>query len=137
MPDLHPNATSIVPLITESTSAAQSIGACMFKDPCLMGVFPLSTFDIPKIVPINMISYVCSYDPWVIPLPSKIEPLGNTMLLSLAKLSYFAIQSRGDSVDTIFRTSSSKEPDQFFLPQWAQPLSFSQDYPQMKPFSKS
>ena len=56
--DLCPNVNNIVPLISESTSTSQSIGASMFKDPCLMGVFPLSAPDIPKVAPINMISFV-------------------------------------------------------------------------------
>ena len=42
MPDWFPNINSILPLISESTSIAQSKGVGMFEDPCLMGVFPLS-----------------------------------------------------------------------------------------------
>ena len=57
-----------------------------------MGVFPLSAPNIPKIVPINMISYVGSYDPWVIPFPSEIESLGDTMPLSPTKLSYYVMK---------------------------------------------
>jgi len=69
MPDLHPHANTSVPLISDSTSTAQSNRIGLFEDPCLMAFFPLSVPDIPKIVPINMISFVGSYDPWVIPLP--------------------------------------------------------------------
>jgi hypothetical protein len=61
--DLCPHANTTVPLISNSTFAAQSIGAGLFKDSCLMGVFPLSASDIPKIAPINMISFGGSYDP--------------------------------------------------------------------------
>lgn len=68
-PDLRPQANSSVPLISDSLSTAQSIGTCLFKDPCLVGVFPLSALDIPKIAPVHMISSISSYDPWVIPCP--------------------------------------------------------------------
>lgn len=91
MPDLRSNANSTIPLITKSTSATQSIGEGMFKDPCLMGLVPLSASYIPKIVRINMISSIGSYDPWIIPLPSEIEPLWDTIPLSPVELSYSAI----------------------------------------------
>ena len=116
MPDLHPNANTIVPLITDFTS--QFIGVGMFKDPCIMGVFPLSTPDLPKLAHINMISYVDSYDPWVTPCPSEIE----------SQLSYFVIKSTNEFVDRIYGTSSIKELDMYFFPQWAQPLSLSHDF---------
>jgi hypothetical protein len=111
-----------MPLISESTSASQSIGVGMFKDPCLMGVFPLSASDIPKVVPIKyMISFVGSYD------PLEIESLGDTMLLPPTKLSYSAIQSASEFVDTVSGTSSIEELDQYFFPQWAKPLSLLHD----------
>ena len=69
MPNLCLNVNTNVPLISESASDAQSIGAGMFKDPCLMGVFPLSTSKIPKLAPINMISSYGSYDPYIVPSP--------------------------------------------------------------------
>jgi hypothetical protein len=69
MPDLHPNANSTVPLNTKSASATQSIGKGMFKDLCLMGVFPLPPPDIPNVAPINMISSDGSYDPRITPSP--------------------------------------------------------------------
>ena len=127
MSDLRPNANSTIPLFSESASTAQSIGEGMFKDPCLIGVFPLSAPDIPKIAPINMISSIGSYDPWVIPLPSKIESLGDTILLSLAELSYSMIQSAGDSIDIVSSASSIEELNQYLFPRWAQPLSLSHD----------
>lgn len=107
MPGLHPNVNTIVPLISESTSISQSIGAGMFKDPCLMGVFPLFAPDIPKVAPINTISSIGSYDPWVISLPSEIESLGDTILLFPTELSYSAIQSVGEFVDTVSGTFST------------------------------
>ena len=60
----------------------------MFKYPYLMGIFPLSALDIPKITSVHMISSVSSYDPWVIPCPSEIESFWDIMSLSPAELSY-------------------------------------------------
>ena len=40
-PNLRPQANSSVPLISDSTSTAQSIGMGLFKDPCLLGFFSL------------------------------------------------------------------------------------------------
>ena len=62
-PNLRPQANSSVPLISDSISTTQSIGTGLFKDPYLMGVFPLSSPDLPKIAPVNMISSIGSYDP--------------------------------------------------------------------------
>ena len=56
-PNFCPNANTMVPFISESACVSQSIGVGMFKDPCLMVVFPLSTLDVPNVAPINMISY--------------------------------------------------------------------------------
>ena len=76
-PDLRPQANSSMLLISDSISTTQSIETGLFKDPCLMGVFPLSAPDIPKIAPVNMISSVGLYDPWVIPCPSEIASFGD------------------------------------------------------------
>lgn len=54
MPNLRPRDICSVPLISDSILTAQSIGMTMFKDPCLMRVFPLYAPDIPKIAPVNM-----------------------------------------------------------------------------------
>jgi hypothetical protein len=69
MKTLHPNANYTIPLISESASASQSIEVHMFKDPCLMGVFPLLPHEIPNVAPINMISSDGSYDPRRVPSP--------------------------------------------------------------------
>ena len=90
MPDLQPQANSSMPLISDSLFTAQSIGMGLFKDHCLMGVFPLSTPEIPKLAPIHMISLVGSYDPWVLPCPLEIESFGDIMPLSLLELYYSA-----------------------------------------------
>lgn len=93
-----------------------------------MGVFPVSAPNISKVAPINMISFVGSYDPWVIPLPLEIESLGDTMPLSLAELSYSVIQSAGEFVYTISGTSSIEGLNQYFFPQWDKPLSLLHDF---------
>ena len=78
---LIPNSNSIVPLISESASAGQSIGVVMFKDPCLMGIFPLPPLDIPNMALINMIYSSGSYDPTIEPslvsssLPVSQDPI--------------------------------------------------------------
>ena len=100
----------------------------LFKDPCLMGFFPLSTPAIPKIAPVNMISSVGSYDPWVLPCPSEIESFGDIMPLSLAQLSYSAIQSAGQYVDPDPCLSFSGELDQSFFPHVARPISVAHDF---------
>jgi hypothetical protein len=127
-PDLRPQANSSVPLISDSISTAQSIGTGLFKDPCLMGVFPLSTPDIPKIAPVNMIFFVGSYDPWVLPCPLEIDSFGDIMPLSPTELSYSAIQSAGQSVDTDHCPSFPRELDQYFLPHGAHPMSVAHDF---------
>lgn len=71
----------------------------------LWGFFPLSAPNIPKIAPVNMISFVGSYDPWVIPCPSEIESFGDIIPLSSAELSYFVTHSACQSVDTDHCTS--------------------------------
>ena len=80
-PDLCPNFNSIVPLISESASTGQSIGVVMFKDPCLMGVFPLPPLDIPNMALINMIYSSGSYDPMIEPsLVSSSLPVSQDLI---------------------------------------------------------
>ena len=55
-PDLRPQANSSVPLISNSISTAQSVGTSLFKDPCLMGVFPLPAPDLSTMAPVHLIS---------------------------------------------------------------------------------
>lgn len=92
-----------------------------------MGVFPPPVPDT-IVAPINMISYVDTHlgDPWVIPNPSEVETYGNTMSLSLTKLSYLAIQSE---IESIVCSSHENELDQYSLPEWANiPSSSSHDF---------
>ena len=67
--DLRPQANSSVPLISDSLSNAQSIGTGLFKDPCLMGVFPLPAPDLSTMAPAHMISLGGSDAPKRVPSP--------------------------------------------------------------------
>ena len=92
-----------------------------------MGVFPPP---VPNTIVslINMISSVGSHlgDPWVILNPSEMESYGDTMSLSLAKLSYSAIQCETES-NVFF--SQKNELDQYSLPEWEEiPSSLSHDF---------
>jgi hypothetical protein len=92
------------------------------------GGFPLFAPNIPKITPVNMISSIGSYDPWVIPFPSEIESFGDIMSLSLAELSYSMIHLAGQSVDTDHCPSFLGELNQSFFPYGAPPLSVTHDF---------
>jgi hypothetical protein len=53
----------------------------MFKDPFLMGIFPLPAPDTTHITPINMIcssidESLGSVDPWVVPHPEDVDSYG-------------------------------------------------------------
>ena len=75
-----------VPLVSNSHQVPELVGAGLFKDPCLMGVFPPPVPDT-IITPINMISSIGTH----LGDPSEVESYGDTMPLSSAKLSYSAI----------------------------------------------
>lgn len=57
-----------MPFVEHTSVSCESVGAGLFKDLALMGVFSLPP---PNIAPINMIS-VC-FDPWVLPPTDQIE----------------------------------------------------------------
>ena len=59
---------------------------------------PLEWMVLPLVVS-HMISFVDTHlgDTWVIPNPLEVESYGDTMPLSLAKLSYFVIQCETES----------------------------------------
>lgn len=66
---MRPHTNTLVPLINDYISAAQSIEIGMFKDPCLMGVFPLLAPDLSIVALVNMISMDGSYGPRRVPSP--------------------------------------------------------------------
>ena len=120
------DATSNGPLVN-SHAVPELIGAGLFKDPCLMGVFPLLVLDA-FVAPINMISYVGTSmgDPWILPDPIAVETYGDSMSLSLAEKAYSVIQS--ESVSMICPPMTG-ELDQYSLPEWADiPSSSSHDF---------
>ena len=107
--------------------APELIGAGLFKDPCLMGVFPPPVPDA-FVAPINMISSVGTFvgDPWILPSPAEEEQYGDTMPLSPAEKTYSAIQS-----ESVSQSCSPPEDvlDIYSLPEWAAtPSSSSHDF---------
>ena len=89
---------SNVPLVSNSHKVPELVGVGLFKDPCMMGVFPPPVPDT-IVAPINMISFVGTHlgDPWVLPNPSEVESYGDTMSLLSAELPYSTIQSKSES----------------------------------------
>lgn len=64
------------------------VRARLFKDPALMGNFPLPP---PHFSLVSMI--LIKFDPWVIPSPDLVDTRGKVMPLSLAKIYYMEIVS--------------------------------------------
>ena len=83
-----------VPLVSNSHPVTELIGVGLFKDPCLMGVFPPPVPDA-FFAPINMISCISTFvgDPWILPNLTEVETYGDTMPLLSAEKTYSVIQS--------------------------------------------
>ena len=116
-----------VPLVSNSHLVTELIGARLFKDPCLIGVFPPPIPDA-FVTPINMISSVSTLmgDPWALLNPVEVEIFGDTMSLSLAEKIYFAIQLEPESTICF---PQEDELDQYSLPEWVDiPSSSSHDF---------
>ena len=77
-----------VPFVEHTSIPYESVGAGLFKDSALMGVFSLPT---PNAAPINMISV--HSDPWVLPPADQIESSGDEMPLIPSELNYDEIVS--------------------------------------------
>jgi hypothetical protein len=125
-PNVLFDATTNIPLVN-SHAVPELIGAYLFKDPYLMGVFPPPVRDA-FVTPINMISSVGTFmgDPWILPSPTEVEQYGDTMPLSQAEKTYSAIQS--ESVSHICPPMED-ELDMYSLPEWAAiPFSSSHDF---------
>lgn len=75
-----------VPFVEHTSKSCENVGARLFKDPALMGVFPLPP---PNLASINMISV--HSDTWVLPPANQIESWGDMMPLSPAELNYVEI----------------------------------------------
>ena len=75
-----------VPFVEHTSKSLVSVGVGLFKDPSLMGVFPLPP---PNLAPVNMISV--RFDPWVLPPLNQEDSWGEMMPLSPAELNYIEI----------------------------------------------
>jgi hypothetical protein len=75
-----------VPFVEHTSSSLVSVGAGLFKDPSLMGVFPLPP---PNLASVNMIT--AHTDPWVLPPVHHEDSWGEMMPLSPAELNYIEI----------------------------------------------
>jgi hypothetical protein len=116
-----------VPLVRNSHPITELIGAGLFKDPCLMGVFPPPIPDA-FVAPINMISSVGTFmgDPWILPNLAEVETYGDTMSLSPFERTYSTIQFVSSSTICF---PQEDELDQYSLPEWANiPSSSSHDF---------
>lgn len=90
-----------VPYGKHSGAPFKSVGAGLFNDSALMGIFPLPP---PHVAFINMISV--KFNPWVIPAPNLVDAWGNVMSLSPAEVNYVEIVSAVNS--TSFDSHISK-----------------------------
>ena len=72
-PNVRFDTAANVPLDSNSHPVTELIGAGLFKDRCLMGVFPPPIPDT-FVAPINIISSIGTLmgDPWVLPNPAEV-----------------------------------------------------------------
>ena len=101
-PNVRFDAAANVPLVSNSHAVPKLIGARLFKDPCLMGVFLPPVFDA-FVALINMISSVDTFvgDPWILPNPIEVETYGDTMPLLSAERTYSVIPSKTLSLQSL------------------------------------
>lgn len=74
-PYLWANTNTNMPFVGDFSRGYESIGVGQFKDPSLMGTFPLLASNVIIVTPVNMIYSITSgslgsYYPWVVPYPS-------------------------------------------------------------------
>ena len=84
-----------VPYVKNTGAPYESVGAGIFRDPALMGIFPLPP---PHVASVNMI--LVKYNPWVIPSPGLVDTWGKVMPLSLDEIDYVEIVSASSSVSS-------------------------------------
>ena len=101
-----------VPYMKHTGAPYESVGVGIFKDPTLMGIFPLPP---PHVASVNMISV--KSDPWVIPSPNLVDTWGDFMPLSPAEINYVEIILASASVPTI-HIASSTSLDTYFQSPW-------------------
>ena len=84
-----------VPYVKHIDAPYESVGVGLFKNPALMGIFPLQP---PHVASINMISI--KSDPWVKPSLDRVDTWGKAMLLSFAEINYMEIVSASPLVSS-------------------------------------
>ena len=100
-----------IPFVEHTSKSYESLGAGLFKDPSLMGVFPLPP---PNVASINMITI--RSDPWILPPTDQVESWGNEMQLSPAELNYVKIVAA--SAPSPEPAPPSKVPDSYAPSPW-------------------
>jgi len=90
-----------VPYVKHISAPYESVGAGLFKDTTLMGIFSLPPLHVASV---NMISIKSNL--WVIPSPDLVDTWGDVMSLSLAEINYVEIVSASASVPIDHTTSS-------------------------------
>lgn len=81
-----------VPYVDQIPSPLNNIGPYLFKDPALMGVFPLLP---PNTIQVNMIFR--SDNPWIIPLPEQVDSFWDSMSLTPIEINYCELLAASDS----------------------------------------
>ena len=107
-----------IPFVEHTSKSYENLGAGLFKDPSLMGVFLLPP---PNIASINMI--IVRPDPWVLPPTDQVESWGDEMLLSPAELNYVEIVAA--SAPSPKPAPSRKVPDSYAPFPWLGDEAFS------------
>ena len=100
-----------VPFVEHISVPYENVGAGLFKEPALMGVFSLPP---PNFASISMISV--HSDPWILPSIDQIEPWGEEMPLSPAELNYIEIVAASASYAESTVSSGALDSDDF--PPW-------------------
>ena len=80
-----------VPYVDKIPNPLDSVGPGIFKDPVLMGIFPVPP---PHTVQVNMVSR--SDDPWIIPSPEQVTDFGESMPLTPVEINYCEIVTTSD-----------------------------------------
>ena len=80
-----------VPYVDKIPNPPDSVGPGLFKNPVLMGIFPVPP---PHTVQVNMISR--SDDPWIIPSPEQVTDFGESVPLTLVEINYCEIVAASD-----------------------------------------
>jgi hypothetical protein len=126
----HAPATDNIPFLGDHKIVYESIGVGLMKYSSLMGTFstplPLTTHHIATVDMILTAAYQSleSSDPWIVPIMSKFDALGDTVPLSPAKTSYVVVQSASPSSDDQYLLA----PDNYLMPSWLSSLSSVIDY---------